>query len=106
MDQGIHASAGQSCADGEGAHKACKVSGKHDHPLKGPPEWSPTSINLKIEPTGPNLVQGTYINLLGSTSPPPRCNKWFSPHPPQLISGKIIQEWWNYHFFLGSGDPK
>ena len=41
------------------------IKKNYDHPLKGPPEWSPTSINLKIKPTGPNLVQGTSINLLG-----------------------------------------
>ena len=65
----------------------------------GPP---PTLIKVLIQ--GSLLLQGTSINLLGSTSP--HLNvidgyKWYSSHPHKLISGKIIQEWGNYHFFLG-----
>jgi hypothetical protein len=39
----------------------------------GPP---PTLIKVLIQ--GSLLLQGASINLLDGTSPPPRCNKWFS----------------------------
>ena len=74
-----------------------------DHLLKGPQGRSPTCINKSINLRF--LRQGTLMNLFGCASPPPGHRKRYSSHPPRL-TGKIIQESGNYHFFLGLGGPQ
>ena len=62
----------------------------------GPP---PTLIKVLIQ--GSLLLQGTSINLLGSTSPPPGCNKWYSSHPPKTNFRQILIQEWGTTIFWG-----